>query len=72
MSDSKMKCHCGESGYYHCSELREKIEEMRDVIKIILDADCLKSHAFECDDGEVSIYDMCKAALKFPEESEKE
>ena len=47
MSDSEPKCHCGESGYYHCSELREKLEEMRNVIKVILEADCLKSHAFE-------------------------
>ena len=67
MSDSKPKCHCEESGYYHCSVLREKLEEMRSIIKVILEADCLKSHAFESDD-DLSIYDLCKSALKWPGE----
>ena len=58
-------CHCGESGYYHCSELRNKLEEMRDVIQIILEADALKSHAYDRGDDDASIYELCKAALKF-------
>ena len=66
MSDSEPKCHCGESGYYHCSVLREKLEEMRNVIKVILEADCLKSHAFEQGDDDCSVYELCKSALKWP------
>jgi len=52
MSDSEPRCFCGEAGYYHCSELREKLREMRSVIKVILEADCLKSHAFERGDDD--------------------
>jgi hypothetical protein len=37
---------------------------MRELIQLILDADCLRPHAFECGDEDSSIYDLCKAALK--------
>lgn len=72
MSDSEPICHCGESGYYHCSVLREKLEEMRDVIRVILEADCLSFHAFDRGDDDVSVYELCKAALKWPCETENE
>jgi len=52
VSDSEPRCFCGEAGHYHCSELREKLREMRSVIKVILEADCLKSHAFERGDDD--------------------
>ena len=26
-------CHCGEDGYYHCAELRWKVDELRDQLK---------------------------------------
>ena len=72
MSKTEPRCHCGESGYYHCSELRQKVEEMREVIRIILEADALRSHAFEGWDDEPSIYDMCKAALRLPEAGDEQ
>lgn len=53
-------CHCGESGYYHCSELRRKIEEMREVIGLILQADCLAPHAYDRGDDDCSVYELCK------------
>ena len=65
-------CHCGESGYYHCSELRNKLEEMRGVIQIILEADALKSHAYDRGDDDASIYELCKASLKWPDPPEKD
>jgi hypothetical protein len=71
MSDSEPRCFCGEAGYYHCSELREKLKEMRSVIKVILEADCLKSHAFESDGDDLSVYDLCKSALKWPGEEDE-
>jgi hypothetical protein len=65
-------CHCGESGYYHCSVLREKLREMRDVIKLIIETDCLPHHAYDPGDDDMSIYDLCKEALKWPDEPEEE
>jgi hypothetical protein len=59
-------CHCGESGYYHCSELREKLEEMRSVIRVVLEAGALRDFAYERGDDDASIYALCKAALKWP------
>jgi hypothetical protein len=70
--NSEPPCHCGESGYYHCSVLREKFGEMRNVIKLILETDSLKNFAYECGDDDMSIYDLCKAALKWPDEPEEE
>lgn len=60
-------CHCGESGYYHCSELRAKVEELRDVISLILECDALREHAYERGDDDASIYELCKHALRLPE-----
>jgi hypothetical protein len=71
MSDSEPRCFCGEAGHYHCSELREKLREMRNVIKVILEADCLKSHAFERGDDDCSVYELCKSALKWPGEEDE-
>ena len=63
-------CHCGEAGYYHCSVLREKFREMRKVIQVIIEADALNHWAHERGDDDCIIYDLCKAALKWPEEEE--
>jgi plasmid maintenance system antidote protein VapI len=65
MKEKELRCHCGESGYFHCSELREKVEELRGVISLILETDALKSFAFEEGDDGRTIYDMCKSSLKF-------
>jgi len=64
----RLICRCGEAGHYHCSELRAKVEEMRQVLKLIIEADCLRPHAFERGDDDASVYELCKAALKFPGE----
>jgi hypothetical protein len=63
-------CHCGESGYYHCSELRSKLTEMRNVIKLILEADALRPHAFDRGDDDASIYELCKHCLEFPDNND--
>lgn len=63
-------CRCEEAGFYHCSELRSKLDDMRKVIQIILEADALRPHAFDRGDDDASIYEMCKAALKWPEADE--
>ena len=65
-------CHCGESGYYHCSVLREKLEEMRKVIRVIIDADALRDFAYERGDDPLSIRELCNEALKWPGEDEDE
>jgi hypothetical protein len=44
---------------------------MRSVIKVILEADCLKSHAFERGDDDCSVYELCKSALKWPGEEDE-
>jgi hypothetical protein len=72
MKSNEKICHCGESGYYHCSVLREKLEETRQVIKIILETDALKNFAYEYGDGDSSIYDCCKEALKWPSDPTEE
>ena len=65
-------CHCDENGYYHCSVLREKLREMRSVIDLIIQTDALKGFAYERGDDDLSIHELCKAALKWPEEVEEE
>jgi len=45
---------------------------MRDVIRLILETDSLKNFAYECGDDDMSIYDLCKEALKWPDEPEEE
>ena len=53
------KCHCDDYGYYHCSELRERLKDARKVMRLVLDADCLKDHAFERGDDDASVYELC-------------
>ena len=65
-------CHCDENGYYHCSVLREKLREMRNVIDLIIQTDALKSFAYERGDDDASIHELCKTALRWPEEVEDE
>ena len=65
---SEHTCHCGESGYYHCSELRSKLEEVRKLIQLMLDTDCLPHWAYEVQPGDdASIYMLCLDALKMPD-----
>ena len=45
---------------------------MRDVIKLIIETDCLPHHAYDPGDDDMSIYDLCKEALKWPDEPEEE
>ena len=58
MSDDP-KCHCDDHGYYHCSELRERLQDARKVVRLVLDADCLNEHAFDRGDDDASIYEAC-------------
>lgn len=53
------KCHCDDYGYYHCSELRERLQDARKVVRLVLDADCLNEHAFDRGDDDASIYEAC-------------
>jgi len=53
------KCHCDDYGYYHCSELRERLKDARKVMRLVLDADCLNEHAFDRGDDDASIYEAC-------------
>ena len=65
---SEPPCHCGESGYYHCSELRSKLEEVRKLIQLMLDTGCLQQWAYEVQPGDdASIYMLCLDALKMPD-----
>ena len=58
MSDDP-KCHCDDHSYYHCSELRERLQDARKVVRLVLDADCLNEHAFDRGDDDASVYELC-------------
>ena len=45
---------------------------MRNVIRLILETDSLKNFAYDPGDDDMSIYDLCKEALKWPDEPEEE
>lgn len=60
-------CHCGEAGYFHCSELRAKYEEARKLIGLIIETDCLPHWAYERGVvDELSISEMCDEVMKWP------
>ena len=66
MEKSEPRCHCGENGYFHCSELQEKLRDMRKVIRVIIESDALKDFAYERGDDALSIRELCDTALKWP------
>ena len=72
MNDLELQCHCGESGYYHCFELREKWHEMSKLIKIIIESDALKDFAYERGDDALSIRELCDVALRFDSSSDSD
>ena len=45
---------------------RQACGQTLEVIQIILQEDCLKSHAFERGDDDLSVYELCKSALTWP------
>lgn len=38
-------------------------DEAKDAIRLVLEADCLKSHAFERGDDDASVYELCKGVI---------
>ena len=46
------------------NKLRGELKELRDAITLVLDADALKSHAFECGDDDASIYMLLKSLIR--------
>lgn len=64
-------CHCGESGYYHCSELRAMLDKAREAIQLVLETDALKSFAFDRGDDEKSIIELLKESLKYEDSPEE-
>jgi len=67
MKSKESTCHCDESGYFHCAELRVMVSEMRDLISIILQSDALKDFAYERGDDDLSIHELCKKLLVLPD-----
>ena len=65
---SESICRCGEAGYYHCSELKAYVKDLRRVIKIIIESDALKCFAYERGDDDASIRELCDHVLKWPDE----
>ena len=45
-------------------EARAELDEAKDAIRLVLEADCLKSHAFERGDDDASVYDLLKSVVR--------
>jgi len=41
-----------------------KVDELKSLIKLILEADALREHAYDAGDDDASIYDLCKHLTK--------
>lgn len=50
--------------FAEASRIKEQLADMRRVLKVILEADALKSHAYERGDDDASIYEVIKGHLK--------
>jgi hypothetical protein len=46
------------------ARFRRRYEEARDAIRLVLEADALREHAYDCGDDDFSIYDLCKKVLR--------
>jgi hypothetical protein len=46
------------------NKAHREVRELRDAITLVLDADALKSHAFECGDDDASIYMILKSLIR--------
>lgn len=44
-------------------EALAELDEAKAAIRLVLEADCLKSHAFERGDDDASVYDLCKSVV---------
>lgn len=47
-------------------EALAELDEAKDAIRLVLEADCLKSHAFERGDDDASVYELCKSVVGKP------
>lgn len=43
-----------------------ELDEAKVAIRLVLEADCLKSHAFERGDDDASVYELCKSVVRKP------
>lgn len=44
-------------------EALAELDEAKAAIRLVLEADCLKSHAFERGDDDASVYELCKSVV---------
>jgi hypothetical protein len=64
-----MTCYCGESGYYHCSELRASLDEAKKLIKLIVGSGCLEGwNKDRPEEFSQDIYAECERVLSLPAE----
>ena len=47
-------------------EALAELDEAKAAIRLVLEADCLKSHAFERGDDDASVYELCKSVVGKP------
>ena len=55
---------CGEEILEAMHRHEKRVDELKEIISLILQADALREHAFERGDDDASIYELCKHAVE--------